>query len=251
MTEASGGQDRARTAVVTGASRGLGAGLAESFAKAGLRLGLCSRSAPALPEGERVVAACVDVTDEDALDHFASRVEERFGRIHLWVNNAGVVDPIGPLRELDAVALRRHVDVNVTGVLLGTRRFVRHLHGSAAEGVLVNVTSGAATSAHAGCAAYCAAKAAVDRLTEVVQLEEEARGLRAYALAPGMIDTAMQARIRAQSEASFPAVERFRRAWEEGALNSPAYVARELLSIAFDPRRRPASVVVRIAPERG
>lgn len=249
MTQSSKERDRTRTAVVTGASRGLGAGLAAAFARSGLHVGLCARSAPALPEGERVVAARADVTDEEELDRFAARVEARFGRIDLWVNNAGVVDPIGPLRHLDPVALRRHLDVNVMGVLLGTRRFVRHLHANGWEGVLVNVSSGASTSAYPGCAAYCASKAAVDRLTEAVQLEEEARGLRAYAVAPGMLDTDMQARIRRQHESDFPAVERFRRVKETGAFDSPEHVARELLAIAFDPALRPAGVLVRLPPE--
>lgn len=239
------------TAVVTGASRGIGAGLAEHFAKAGLRLGLCARSRPVLDEGERVVAESVDVTDEKALDRFAERVEQRFGRIDLWVNNAGVLDPIGPLRDLDAEAFRHHLDVNLTGVFLGTRRYVRHLRRNGTDGVLVNISSGAATSAYAGWSAYCAAKAAVDRMTEVVQLEEEASGLRAHAVAPGVIDTAMQERIRAQTEATFPAVERFRRMKEEESFNSPEFVAREILALAFEPERRPNSVVVRLPMEKG
>ena len=237
---------RERTAVVTGASRGLGAGLAEHFAKAGLRLGLCARSRPVLPEGDRVVSESVDVTDEKALDRFAERVEERFGRIDLWVNNAGVLDPIAPLRDVETEAFRHHLDVNVTGVFLGTRRYVRHLRRNGTDGVLVNISSGAGTSPYEGWSAYCAAKAAVDRMTEVVQLEEARSGLRAHAVAPGVIDTAMQERIRAQSEETFPAVERFRRMKEEGGFNTPEFVARELLAIAFDPERRPDSVVVRL-----
>lgn len=240
-----------RTAVVTGASRGLGAGLAEHFAKQGLRLGLCSRSRPALAEGERVVAECVDVTDEKALDRFTARVEERFGRIDLWVNNAGVLDPIGPLRDLEVEAFRHHLDVNVTGVFLGTRRYVRHLRRNGADGVLVNVSSGAATSPYAGWTAYCSAKAAVDRMTEVVQLEEEGSGLRAHAVAPGVIDTAMQERVREQSEDAFPAVERFRRMKQEESFNTPEFVAREILALAFDPARRPEEVVVRLPMEKG
>lgn len=239
------------TAVVTGASRGLGAGLAEHFAEAGLRLGLCARSRPVLAEGERVVAESADVTDERALERFASRVEERFGRIDLWVNNAGVLDPIAPLRDVEAPAFRHHLDVNVTGVFLGSRRYVRHLRRLGASGVLVNVSSGAATSPYAGWSAYCAAKAAVDRMTEVLQLEEEGSGLRAHAVAPGVIDTAMQERIREQSEATFPAVERFRRMKQEGSFNTPGFVAREILALAFEPSRRPDAVVVRLPMEKG
>ena len=90
------------------------------------------------------------------------------------------------------------------GVLFGTQAFVRHLRRRGGEGVLVNVSSGAARKPYAGWSVYCAAKAAVDRMTECVALEEAAHGLRAYALAPGVIDTDMQALIRATPAARFP-----------------------------------------------
>ena len=118
-----------RVAVITGASRGLGAGLAETFARDGMLLGLCARTRPASHDGQTALTASVDVTDADAVDAFARAVVEHFGRVDLWVNNAGVLAPIGPLADADPVALRRHLDVNVLGVVHGTAAFVRHLRG--------------------------------------------------------------------------------------------------------------------------
>jgi len=240
-----------RVAVVTGASRGIGAGIAEAWRKRGVRLGLCSRSAPALPEGPDVVAAELDVTDADALEAFVVRVEERLGPIDCWINNAGVLDPIAPLRLVGSADFRRHVDVNLCGVFLGTRAFVRHLRrrgGSAAgrEGVLLNISSGAAQSAYAGWSAYCAAKAGVDRLTECVQLEEASSGLRAHAVAPGVVDTDMQDRILRAPEEHFPALPRFVELREKDGYNSVSFVAERLLALAFDPAERPDEVVVRL-----
>ena len=83
-------------------------------------------------------------------------------------------------------------------------------------GVLVNISSGAATKPYEGWAAYCASKAAVDQLTGCVALEEARHGLRAYALSPGLVDTDMQAAIRASDERDFPEVERFRRFAADG-----------------------------------
>ncbi len=88
---------------------------------------------------------------------------------------------------------------------------------------------------------------AVERLTEVVAVEEAAIGLRAYSVAPGVVDTAMQAQIRASRDSDFPERGRFVRRKETGAFNDPSFVADELLAIAFDPDRRPAGVAVRIA----
>ena len=240
-----------RCAVITGASRGIGAALAEHFAAHGLSLGLCSRSAPAMAAGERVIAQQLDVTDEGAVETFAAEVIDRFGQIDVWINNAGVLDPMAPLRDVDAADFRRHVDINLTGVFLGTRTFVRHLRARGGEGVLINVSSGAAWSAYQGWAAYCAGKAGLERLTEVVAAEEAESGLRAYAIAPGVVDTAMQENIRGCEPDRFPDVDRFLQLKEDDAFNTAGFVASQFLEIAFDPDARPESVAVRLPFEGG
>jgi NAD(P)-dependent dehydrogenase (short-subunit alcohol dehydrogenase family) len=83
-----------------------------------------------------------------------------------------------------------------------------------------------------------------------VQLEEQAHGLRAYAVAPGVIDTAMQGRIRECSPEEFPEVERFLELKRSDGFNTPGFVAEHLLGIAFDPDRRPEEVVVRLPDEK-
>ena len=165
------------------------------------------------------------------------------------MNNAGVLEPIAPLREVEPGAARLHLEVNVLGVLHGSQAFVRHLRRRGGEGVLVNVSSGAAQKAYAGWSVYCAAKAAVERMTECLALEEAAHGLRAHALAPGVIDTDMQALIRATPQERFPEVGRFVERKREARFNSPRFVAEEILAIAFDPAARPTEVSVRLPDE--
>jgi NAD(P)-dependent dehydrogenase (short-subunit alcohol dehydrogenase family) len=228
----------APVAVVTGASRGIGAGLAIHFAGRGLRLGLCGRNRPESPPGADTVAVALDVADAGAVDRFADEVVVRFGRIDLWVNNAGVLDPIGPLADADATALDRHVATNVLGVMHGTATFARHVRSRPGGGSLVNVSSGAATSPYRGWAPYCASKAAVEMLTEVVGLEEADSGLVTYAVSPGVVDTDMQALIRSTPEQEFPDVERFRRRGEEGAFLTPEWVAESILERCLDPATR-------------
>lgn len=229
--------------VVTGASRGLGAGLATAFAAGGFRLGLCARSAPVPPPGSAVVAAA-DVTDAAAVESFAAEVHRRLGPIELWVNNAGVLGPIRPLREADPDEVATNLEVNVLGVVHGTQAFLRHR--SDRDPVLVNLSSGAATTAYAGWGAYCAAKAAVEQLTAVVAVEEPA--IRAYAVAPGVVDTPMQAEIRATPAERFPAVGRFRQLKADDAFNSPAWIAGQLLELSFG-ELRPADHRWRIPDE--
>lgn len=240
-----------RTVVITGASRGIGAGVARELFGRGLKLGLCARGAPALEDGPRVVRAQVDVTDGEAVERFAREVEARLGPIDLWVNNAAVLEPVGPLRDLESQAVRAHLDVNVVGVLHGARAYARHLARVGRPGVLVNVSSGAAQRPIAGWAAYCASKAAVERMTEVLALEEGPRGLRAHSVAPGVVDTDMQATIRSMSEDRFPDVERFRDMKRRERFSSVEHVARCLLSLAFDPDDPSRDeVVVAFPPER-
>jgi len=241
-----------RVAVVSGASRGLGAGLARVFAEHGMKLGLYARSDSALPDSDDVLARRLDARDERGLQGFVAEVEERFGTIDLWVNNAGVLEPIAPLRDVEYRAFRDHIEINLGGVFLGTRAYVRHLHArGAAGGVLVNISSGAAWKAYRGWAAYCAGKAAVERMTQVVAEEEGPRGLRAYSLAPGVVDTAMQEQIRACPPDRFPEVERFVELKRADGFNSPEFVARHLLAVAFDPDSRPDGVVVSVPDEKG
>lgn len=238
-----------RVAFVSGASRGIGAGLAERFAERGLRLVLCARSSPVLPESESVLARSLDVRDESGLDRLVGEAEARFGHIDLWINNAGVLEPIDPIRVVSLDAFREHIDINLTGVFLGSRCYARHVRRSGRGGVLINVSSGAAWRAYAGWGAYCAGKAGVERLTEVIALEEAEAGLRAHSVAPGVVDTDMQATIRATPEARFPDVERFHERKRTNDFNRVEYVADELLAIAFDPARRPPEVALRLESE--
>ncbi|MGE0711426.1 MAG: SDR family oxidoreductase [Planctomycetota bacterium] len=235
-----------RVAVITGASRGLGLGLAETFREHGLALGLCARTPPPLV-GEKVVARPVDVRDAAAMRAFAEEVRDRLGPIDLWVNNAAVLEPIAFARELGAEALLEHLRTNLAGALHGAQAF---LATRAPEATLINVSSGAALKGYAGWGAYCASKAALDRLSECLALEEGAGGLRVFSVAPGVIDTDMQRTIRALPPERFPEVEKFHELKRQEAFNSPRHVAEHFLRIAFDPAARPDAVVARLPAER-
>ena len=221
-----------RTAVITGASRGLGFGLAEAFLGRGMNVVVCARSAPPF-EGSSVLSLETDVSDGDAVAAMATRGVERFGRIDLWINNAGLLGPIAALRNAESGEFRRHLEVNILGVFHGSKAFVRHVRERGGEGTLINISSGAARSAYSGWSAYCAGKAAVDRMTECIALEEKESGLRAYSVAPGIIDTEMQAMIRGSDESDFPMKEKFVELKERDAFSSPDFIAAHFLELAF------------------
>jgi NAD(P)-dependent dehydrogenase (short-subunit alcohol dehydrogenase family) len=238
-----------KTAVITGASRGIGAGLAQACVGHGMNVAICARTTPKL-NGDKVLSATCDVANEHDVKRFAQAALERFGSIDLWVNNAGVLEPMKPIRDYESEELLHHMGINFMGVFHGSREFARHVRSRPGEGVLINISSGAAVHAYAGWGAYCAGKAAVDRLTEVLQLEEAEAGMHAFAIAPGIIDTRMQEQIRASSPELFPDIDKFLELKATDAFSSAEFVAERLLEVAFVPGRRPESVVHRLPPEK-
>jgi benzil reductase ((S)-benzoin forming) len=236
-----------KVAVITGASRGIGKGMAEHFAAQGMKLGLCSRTMSESSSPEHFTHP-VDVTDPDAVEDFTKQVADHFGHIDLWINNAGILEPIGPLRDVESKDFDEHLRINVLGVFHGSKSYIHHLRASGKGGVLVNISSGAAISAYAGWAAYCAGKAAVDRMSEVIALEEEAIDLRVHAVAPGVIDTDMQALIRKTSRDDFPMVDKFLELKATDGFSSTRFVAERMLELAFDGMDQP--VVVRFPSEK-
>jgi len=222
-----------RTIAITGASRGLGAGLARHFRARGHRLALCSRSPAELGEAEDVLVRQLDVSDAEAVGAFARDAAERFGTLDLWINNAGVLEPIQPLRDLDPEEARRHAEINLMGVVFGSQAYIRHVRARGGPGALINISSGAARKPYAGWSMYCASKAAVDRLTECIAVEEKEIGLRAWSVAPGVIDTDMQALIRSTSVEDFPQHPRFVEMKRRNEYNGPDFIADRLLALAF------------------
>lgn len=239
-----------KVAVITGASRGIGAGMARVFADHGLRLGLCARTAPEAPQAVETLSRAVDVTDPEAVEDFAAEVEQMLGPIDLWVNNAGILEPIAPARDIAPADFRKLIEINLLGSVYGSQTFVRHRRRHGGGGVLINISSGAALNGYAGWSAYCASKAAVDRFSEALALEEARQGIRVHAVAPGVVDTGMQELIRSTSAERFPMVEKFRQLKTDEAFNSPEFVAETLLAYAFDPAQQPREVVVRVPNER-
>lgn len=221
-----------KVAVITGASRGIGKGLAGIFEREGLKLGLCARTMTS-DSSEHQVRRGLDVRDPEAMDEFVDAVTSNLGPIDLWINNAGVLAPIAPLRDVESREFAEHLEINVLGVFHGSRAYVRHVRSHTHKGVLVNISSGAARHAYSGWSAYCAGKAAVDRMSECIAMEESDTGLRVHAVAPGVIDTDMQALIRGTSASDFPSVDRFIEMKEEDTFSSMNFVGARMLELAF------------------
>jgi NAD(P)-dependent dehydrogenase (short-subunit alcohol dehydrogenase family) len=118
-----------------------------------------------------------------------------WGRVDVWINNAGVIEPISRLEVADPVDWGLAVDVNLKGVFHGIRAA---LPGMKAQGggTVITVSSGAASAPMEGWSGYCAAKAGALMLTRALHLEEAAQGIRSLGLSPGTVATQMQVKIK-------------------------------------------------------
>jgi benzil reductase ((S)-benzoin forming) len=178
----------------------------------------------------------VDLADSGALGRACDELERRvagsaFERAVLF-NNAGVIAPVGPLEKVDADELERNLAVNFTAPILLMRRFLRATASTPLRRI-VNISSGAARRPVFGWSAYCAAKAGLDMASRVVALEAAGRGLaiEVASLAPGVIDTPMQEKVRGASAEDFVDLDRFVAMKAQGTLRPPADVAADILRL--------------------
>lgn len=181
-----------RVALVTGASRGIGAHLTRALLGAGWQVIGLSRSG-GTPEGAAGMpfqALACDVTDEAAVAAAVDRVIEGHGRIDLLVNNAGAIEAEVPLWEADVETWWQVMVVNVRGPFLLTRAVVPHMI-AAGGGRIINLNSGSGTRESALLTAYHASKSALARLTGGVALAGADHGVLAFDLAPGVIESDM------------------------------------------------------------
>lgn len=220
-------------AILTGHSRGLGAAIAEALLVRGIAvLGLARGGNPALAAAypQLLREQSLDLADSAAVAtwlageswrHFADGAEPL-----LLINNAGMLQPVGPLSVQDGEQIVRAVCLNVTLPLLLSSALAKARAGR--ELRVLHVSSGAARSAYAGWSLYCATKAALDQHARAVALDNSP-GIKICSLAPGVIDTDMQAEIRAGSAELFPALDRFKGLKADGNLVAPAVAAAKLV----------------------
>ena len=147
------------------------------------------------------------------------------------INNAGIIEPVKHMGNADAATMQQHYQVNMVAPAIITNQFLAEWKDALAEKVILNISSGAAFRPIDGWGCYCSAKAGLAMLTQVIHEEATLDGVncRAYALAPGVVDTPMQDTIRTADAENFSQLERFQQLKADDAMVSPAAVARKFL----------------------
>jgi NADP-dependent 3-hydroxy acid dehydrogenase YdfG len=174
-----------KTAVITGASRGIGAAVARMFHERGVNLGLVSRAGDDLGLDD-AMASAADVRDPDALDAFCRGVAGRFGGIDIVVANAGV-GAYGPFLELAPEHLDEMIDVNLKGTLYAIRAALPHMLGR--EGDVITLASEAGRRGLPYEAVYCASKFGQVGFTRALDGELREKGIRCTNVCPGGVAT--------------------------------------------------------------
>ena len=189
-------------AIITGAGRGIGAATARALAVSGARVAVSARKladAEAVAQtiaADHALAVGCDVSDPMAVARLVEQTTRQFGPPSILINNAGVVAPIGHLDTLDPEAFAAAIRVTLVGAVFAAQAVLPSML-AAGRGRIINLSSGAAHHAMEGWSAYCVAKAGLAMLTRSLALEYGQRGISAIGFAPGIVDTAMQAEIRA------------------------------------------------------
>ncbi len=189
-----------KTAVITGASSGIGAATAVALAQAGFRLALGARRTQKLEQlaeelqqrtGQRPFISALDVTSRTSSEHFIQAVVRELGNIHVLVNNAGLargVTHVADADDKDEEDWREMVETNVMGLLRVTRLALPHML-KAGSGHVINLGSIAGREAYAGGSVYCATKFAVRAITDALRQELLGKPIRVTTIDPGMVET--------------------------------------------------------------
>ncbi len=233
-----------RLFIVTGGSRGIGRALLGVAGDHGDHTASISRNGT--PAESHLTADLADPTSWNAvIDWMSTLIESKtWGSIGL-VHNAATLDPIGFAGEVGAADLQRQVQLNFAAPFVIGAGFLQLVQGLPTSSILVQMTSGAARTAYPGWSGYGPAKAAVDHWVRTVAIELGLRGAltTVLAVAPGVVDTAMQRQIRETPSTAFPEVERFRDMHETGSLATPENVAERLYRIMWTGELESGAVV--------
>jgi 3-oxoacyl-[acyl-carrier protein] reductase len=184
-----------KVAVVTGASKGIGADIAKHLAAEGAAVvvnyasskkGADEVVAEIVSHGGKAIAVQANVAKKAEIERLFAETKTAFGQLDILVNNAGVYE-FSPLEEVTEEQFYKHFDVNVLGLILSTQEAVKQF--GSAGGSIINISSGVSTLTPPNTSVYTATKGAVDAVTRVLAKELGPRSIRVNAINPGMVET--------------------------------------------------------------
>ncbi|HEY6733604.1 MAG TPA: glucose 1-dehydrogenase [Roseiarcus sp.] len=230
------GELTGKVAVVTGASKGIGAAIAQTFGKAGAAVAVNYASSKAnadrvvgeiVKAGGKAVAIQADVAKRDDVKRLFEETKAKLGKPNILVNNAGVYR-FAPLESVTEQDFHSHFDTNVLGAILATQEAVKAFDGSG--GAVINLSTISSTNPSPNSLLYSASKSAIDTITRELALELAPKGIRVNAIAPGMTETEGFAAAGLSAESA----KALGFSLPMGRLGKPEDIARVALFLASD-----------------
>lgn len=223
---------------ITGSSRGIGRALCEFILQSDAHAQVHGFSRNSSIEHERYTHHSLDFSKSAELKSFSFPDLMGVGKIVL-VNNAGTLGDIRSFDQVDEDQLIDAFEINLIAPALLCRKFVAKYRELNIPKVILNISTGAAFNGYEGWSLYCSSKAGLEMWSTVMRKEEErveaSKRFEILSIQPGVVDTAMQDKIRDTDEADFPMVEKFHKLKNDGALYDAHDVAQALLDIIHDP----------------
>ncbi|MDN7241065.1 SDR family NAD(P)-dependent oxidoreductase [Planococcus sp. N028] len=220
--------------IVTGASQGIGLALCRQLIEAGQFVIGIARSADEQWSGAHFLS--FDLTDlpkiQGLMGDIAGLLPKNIQSVTL-INNAGTVEPIGLAYQNDPADIQASIALNLTAPMILSSAFIAQFRDSEIKKSIVNISSGAGRKVYEGWSAYCAGKAGLDHFSRV--LDAETAQVKVVSVAPGIIDTGMQEKIRESDASAFPLIDRFKGYKETGALSTPEETAAQLITLMQRP----------------
>ena len=226
--------------VVTGTSKGLGRALADVLAMQEKNIVIEIGRATSTKNARNTLLEA-DFSNLDSIErafaNVAAHINGKTFEHAVLINNAGVVLPVARFDKLDVTGINNNIAVNLAAPILTTTLFANLTRDIARKRLVISISSGAAKRAIRGWTAYCASKAGLEMATRVMAEEAAALDptLTICTLAPGVVDTPMQAIVRSQAVDDFPDVARFRDMHSTGALSDATAVARDIIDLIHPP----------------
>ncbi len=233
---------RDKIAIITGGSGGIGKAVAARLLEEGASVALVDldqagldATARKLGASDRVLAVQADVANEDAVRHYVQATFDRFGRIDVFFNNAGIEGKVAPLEQQDTAMFDKVIAINVRGTYLGLKHVLPHMY-RARHGSVINTSSVAGLEGFADLLPYVTSKHAITGMTKAAAIEAARHGVRVNSVHPSPVNTRMMRSLEAGFDPNDPGAAKagFEKAIPLGRYGEPGDIANLVLFLASD-----------------